>query len=110
MANHDIINLVKQAISEIEPNADVILYGSRARGTSDGDSDWDFLILTDIHIRYQGYNASVAIEDGEVLAGEMPTRQLRMVQVWMDLHREELLADWELAKEGIEPFRIDPLK
>ncbi len=33
-----------------------------------------------------------------------------MVQVWMDLHREELLADWELAKEGIEPFRIDPLK
>jgi hypothetical protein len=27
-----------------------------------------------------------------------------------DLHRDELLADWELAKEGIEPFRIDPLK
>lgn len=30
-----------------------------------------------------------------------------MVQVWTDLHREELLADWELAKEGTEPFRID---
>lgn len=29
---------------------------------------------------------------------------------WVDLHREELLADWQLAKEGIEPFRIDPLK
>lgn len=25
-------------------------------------------------------------------------------------HREELLADWELAKEGVELFRIDPLK
>jgi len=45
-----------------------------------------------------------------LLAGDLPTRQLRMAQVWIDLHREELLADWELAKEGIEPFRIDPLK
>jgi len=44
------------------------------------------------------------------LAGELPARQLRMVQVWVDLHREELLADWALAKEGTEPFRIDPLK
>jgi hypothetical protein len=33
-----------------------------------------------------------------------------MVQVWIDLHREELLADWDLASEGVEPFRIDSLK
>ncbi|MEY3881190.1 MAG: hypothetical protein RIQ94_1986 [Pseudomonadota bacterium] len=62
------------------------------------------------HIRYQGYKASIAIEDTRLLAGELPPRQLRMVQVWVDLHREELLADWELATEGVEPFRIDPLK
>jgi hypothetical protein len=66
--------------------------------------------LPHIHIRYQGYRASVAIDDAALLAGELPPRQLRMVQVWVDLHREELLADWELAKEGVEPFRIDPLK
>ncbi len=63
-----------------------------------------------VHIRYQSNRASIAIEDGTLLAGELPDRQLRMVQVWIDLHREELLADWELAKDGIEPFRIDPLK
>ena len=63
-----------------------------------------------IHVRYQNDRASIAIEDGRVLAGELPTRQLRMVEVWVDLHREELLADWILAKEGTEPFRIDPLK
>ena len=45
-----------------------------------------------------------------MLAGDLPLKQLRMVQVWIDLHREELLADWELAKEGVELFRIDPLK
>ena len=61
-------------------------------------------------MRYQNHRASIAIEDGALLAGELPFRQLRMVQVWVDLHREELLADWELAKEGVEPFRIDPLK
>jgi hypothetical protein len=33
-----------------------------------------------------------------------------MVQVWMDIHHEELLADWELAVNGEEPFKIDPLK
>lgn len=58
----------------------------------------------------QSCRASVAIEDGALLVGELPPRQLRMVQVWVDLHRDELLADWELAKEGVEPFRIDPLK
>ena len=66
--------------------------------------------LPHIHLRYQGYRASVSIEDGVLLAGELPARQLRMVQVWVDLHREELLADWALAMDGVEPFRIDPLK
>jgi hypothetical protein len=63
-----------------------------------------------IHVRYQGKNASLAIEDGAVLAGDFPARQLRMVQVWMDLHKDELLADWELALAGEEPFRIAPLQ
>jgi hypothetical protein len=66
--------------------------------------------LPHIHIRYQGKKASVAIEDGGLLAGDIPARQLRMVQVWIDLHKEELLADWELAMAGEEPFRIDPLR
>jgi len=66
--------------------------------------------LPHIHARYQGSHASIAIEDGAILAGDLPPRQLRMVQVWVDLHREELLADWEIAKGGGDPFRIDPLK
>jgi hypothetical protein len=66
--------------------------------------------LAHIHVRYQGSKASVAIEDGRVLAGDFPPRQLRMVQVWVDLHRDELMADWELAAAGEEPFRIAPLQ
>jgi hypothetical protein len=61
-----------------------------------------------IPVRYQDSRASVSIEDGALLAADLPPRQLRMVQVWVGLHK--LLADWEIAKEGGEPFRIDPLR
>lgn len=66
--------------------------------------------LPHIHVRYQGYKASIAIEDGSVLAGSLPLRQLKLVAAWVELHRDELLADWELAINGEEPFRIAPLQ
>ena len=63
-----------------------------------------------IHVRYHDNKASIAIDDGRVLAGDFPPRQLRMVQVWIDIHRDELMANWELAVAGDEPFRIAPLQ
>jgi len=33
-----------------------------------------------------------------------------MVQVWIDIYKEDLLVDWELAVNGEEPFRIAPLQ
>ena len=38
---------VKRAVREMEPDAQIILYGSRARKDSGAQSDWDFLILLD---------------------------------------------------------------
>ena len=50
----NISRLIKQQVSELDPTAEVVLYGSRARGDEFIDSDWDILILTkgpaDIHI------------------------------------------------------------
>ena len=43
----DLHNFVKTEISKIDPLAEVILFGSRARGDFRNDSDWDFLILLD---------------------------------------------------------------
>jgi hypothetical protein len=54
--------------------------------------------------------ASISIEDGTVLAGKFPPKQLRMVLAWIDIHKDELMADWELAVAGEEPFRIAPLQ
>lgn len=63
-----------------------------------------------IHVRYSGQKASISIDDGAVLAGGIPSKQLRLVQAWIEIHRDELYADWELAVNGEEPFRIAPLQ
>ncbi|RYF81838.1 MAG: DUF4160 domain-containing protein [Comamonadaceae bacterium] len=65
--------------------------------------------LPHIHARYAEFEASVGIADGEVLAGELPRKQLRLVQAWIELHRDELVADWELAANGELPYKIEPL-
>jgi hypothetical protein len=62
-----------------------------------------------IHAKYAESEASIAISDGEILAGELPRKQLRLVQAWIELRRDELAADWELAANGESPYKIDPL-
>lgn len=47
MNREELLEQIKQAVYEVEPDAEIILYGSRARGDSGFDSDWDFLILVD---------------------------------------------------------------
>ena len=62
-----------------------------------------------LHAKYSEFEASISILDGEILAGELPRKQLRLVQAWIELHRDELLADWELATAGENPYKIAPL-
>jgi hypothetical protein len=66
--------------------------------------------LPHIHARYQGDEASISIEDGALLDGKLPAKQLKMVQAWIEIHKEELQVDWQLAVNGEEPFRIAPLQ
>jgi predicted nucleotidyltransferase len=49
----ELIGRIKRAINAIEPGAEVILYGSRARGDSQEYSDWDFLVLVDGEVDYK---------------------------------------------------------
>lgn len=62
-----------------------------------------------IHAKYAEFEASISIDEGEILAGQLPRKQLRLVQAWIELHRDELVADWELAVEGEKPYKINPL-
>lgn len=65
--------------------------------------------LPHLHARYAEFEASINLSDGEVLAGHLPRKQLRLVQAWIELRRDELMADWELASSGELPYKIDPL-
>lgn len=63
-----------------------------------------------IHVRYQDDEAVIAIPEGELLEGSLPPGKIRLVQAWVEIHRDELLADWHLAVQGQQPFKIDPLR
>lgn len=63
-----------------------------------------------IHVEYGGDKAVFDIEKGNLLAGKFRNSKTRLVQAWIEIHREELKADWKLAVSGEEVFKIDPLK
>ena len=66
--------------------------------------------LPHIHAKYQGMEAAFSIIDGSLLSGDFPAAKARLVQAWIEIHREDLLADWELAINGQALFPIDPLR
>jgi len=66
--------------------------------------------LPHIHVQYSGEEAVVSIPDGEVIEGSIRTNKLKLVQAWIEIHQEDLMADWQLAVNGQQVFKIDPLK
>ncbi|SPF34834.1 UTP:GlnB (Protein PII) uridylyltransferase [Syntrophobacter sp. SbD1] len=80
MNTETLLKQVKEAVHEVEPKADIILFGSRSRGDSVSDSDWDFLILVDglvndertDRIRHQLYE--IEWDSGAVLSSIVRSR------------------------------------
>ena len=62
------------------------------------------------HAYYQENVGIYAIDGIELIAGQLPRRQHRLVEAWAELHQRELLTDWERLQSGRVPFRIDPLQ
>ena len=63
-----------------------------------------------LHVKYQENEAVVSLPLGEVLEGEIPPNKMKLVLAWIEIHREELMADWELAIKGESVFKIEPLR
>lgn len=63
-----------------------------------------------IHARYQNEEVVLSIPDGLVLTGKLNSSKLKLVQAWIEIHKDELVADWQLAVNGQEVFKIEPLK
>jgi hypothetical protein len=62
------------------------------------------------HVQYGDQSAVLRIPDGAVLEGKLRANKLKLVQAWVEIHRDDLVADWKLAVEGQNVFKIQPLR
>lgn len=94
MTQSELLEQVKRAIQEVEPGAEIILYGSRARQKAGPESDWDFLVLLDGPVNDERTDAvrhrlyEIEWESGEVLSSIVRNRQ-----------------EWRSARYRAMPFR-----
>ena len=63
-----------------------------------------------IHAKYQSDEAIISIPEGNLIDGSIPQNKMKLVQAWIEIHKDELLADWELASNGEPVFKIEGLK
>lgn len=61
------------------------------------------------HAEYNGYKALVDIINCRVIRGALPSRQLKLVLAWAVMHQDDLMQNWELAKEHEDLIKISPL-
>lgn len=61
------------------------------------------------HAEYQGYKGVFNME-GELIEGEMPRRQIKLIAAWSEIHKEELLANWDFAMSEQPLYKIAPLR
>ena len=61
------------------------------------------------HAVYAEYQITVDIQSG-VVHGNFPKRALRLVLEWLDLHKDEILEDWDLIQNGHSAKKIAPLE
>ena len=62
-----------------------------------------------IHAEYAGQEVVVSL-DGEVMEGAIPNNKMKLLVAWIELHKDELEANWKILSEGEQFFKIEPLK
>jgi hypothetical protein len=67
-------------------------------------------VLPNLHARCQGAEALFSIHDSAFVCGDLPAGKQLLVRAWIEIHREELIANWENWKVSGNFFRIDPLR
>ena len=55
--------------------------------------------LPHIHIEFAELKAVLSLHDGTLLSGDFPKGKLKLVLAWVEIHKDELMADWKLAIE-----------
>ena len=72
--------------------------------------NWNDHLPPHFHARYGSDEVIVSIHDIEVIDGSLPKKQLKMLLGWAAFHQEELMENWELARNKQELFPIEPMR
>lgn len=70
---------------------------------------WDEHVPPHFHAEYNGQEAVFDIIEGVFIKGALPSKQARLVLAWYELHKEELLLNWETITSGKGFKKISPL-
>ena len=62
-----------------------------------------------VHVKADGDEAVISIPDGSVMEGRLRSNKLKLVQAWVEIHRDDLMRCWDLAIGGKPIFSIEPL-
>lgn len=71
---------------------------------------WEEHFPEHFHAEYGKLKALVSIRNAAVIKGALPAKQLKLVLAWCEIHRDELLENWNSAREHGKISKIDPLK
>lgn len=66
--------------------------------------------LPHIHVKYGDEEAVIGIPEGQLIEGSIKPRKKKLIDAWIEIHKEELMANWELAVNGQAIAKIDPLR
>jgi len=102
ISRRELLKRVKAAVQALEPEAEVILYGSRARGTARADSDWDFLILLPQPVdRMLEMQIKDRLYDIELETDAVLSSIIRSKQEWLSRRYEVVPLRQEIERDGI---------
>jgi len=62
------------------------------------------------HASYAEHEAVFGIADGSLIAGSLPNNKRLLVEAWLEIHREDLMSNWMLCRNGQAPLPITPLQ
>lgn len=71
---------------------------------------WDEHIPPHFHAEYGNYKILVSIQESVVIKGAMPSKQLKLILAWCELHQDELMINWGSALNHGEIKKIEPLR
>jgi len=66
--------------------------------------------LPHLHAEFGEFEGIFTLHDAEMIEGNLPGKQKRLVSAWMEIHRDELIANWKLSILGQNAFKVEPLK